>query len=185
VTVSDSSITKKSSKLYQGKPPPSWARRPSTWRTPAPSRAPGPSTSAAALATTRGLSRTARRRTTLDVLDPDAVDQHPALPQPGRDRDPGPGRRPHHLDQHAGPDAPGQRLRRGPVLGALLRLHPGRRDERGVRAGRSPRRLGSTGNVSAGAINAFVSAPFIGATVTNPLPFSNGQARESEHDSYK
>jgi hypothetical protein len=41
-------------------------------------------------------------------------------------------------------------------------------------------RPGLDSNVTAAAINAFVSDPFTGATVTNPLPFSNGQASESD-----
>jgi len=40
---------------------------------------------------------------------------------------------------------------------------------------------GVIGNVSAGAINSFVSLPFIGATVTNPTPFVNGQAEEDDN----
>ncbi len=43
---------------------------------------------------------------------------------------------------------------------------------------------GTTGNVSAGGINAFTSAPFTGAQVTNPLPFTNGLAAESD-DAYR
>lgn len=39
---------------------------------------------------------------------------------------------------------------------------------------------GVIGNVPRGAINSFASAPFPGATVTNPLPFSN--ASEAEND---
>lgn len=35
-------------------------------------------------------------------------------------------------------------------------------------------------NASAGAINAFVTPPFTGATVTNALPFTNGQAAEDD-----
>jgi uncharacterized phage protein gp47/JayE len=43
---------------------------------------------------------------------------------------------------------------------------------------------GIIGNVPAGAINTFASAPFTGAIVTNPLPFSNGRETEDE-DSYR
>jgi uncharacterized phage protein gp47/JayE len=35
-------------------------------------------------------------------------------------------------------------------------------------------------NVPAGAISAFVTVPFSGATVTNPLPFTNGRAAEND-----
>lgn len=39
---------------------------------------------------------------------------------------------------------------------------------------------GTSGNTIAGGINAFVSPPFAGAAVTNPLPFSNGLATEDD-----
>lgn len=39
---------------------------------------------------------------------------------------------------------------------------------------------GVVGNVAAGAISQFQNAPFTGATVTNPLPFSNGLAAEDD-----
>lgn len=39
---------------------------------------------------------------------------------------------------------------------------------------------GTVGNVAAGAINSFLSAPFSGAGVTNPLPFTNGLATEQD-----
>jgi Baseplate J-like protein len=39
---------------------------------------------------------------------------------------------------------------------------------------------GTLGNAPLGAISQFVSAPFTGATVTNPLPFTNGFDAESE-----
>jgi hypothetical protein len=42
------------------------------------------------------------------------------------------------------------------------------------------KKTGVVGNVSAGAINAFTSSPFSGATVTNPLPFTNGQSAEDD-----
>lgn len=41
-------------------------------------------------------------------------------------------------------------------------------------------RPGVGSNVAAGAINAFVTQPFAGAKVTNPLPFTNGQAAEDD-----
>jgi len=40
---------------------------------------------------------------------------------------------------------------------------------------------GVIGNVSAGAINSFVTVPFVGATVTNPTPFVNGLAEEDDN----
>lgn len=43
---------------------------------------------------------------------------------------------------------------------------------------------GIIGNVAAGAINQFSSTPFVGATVTNPLPYSNGLETEDD-DSYR
>lgn len=39
---------------------------------------------------------------------------------------------------------------------------------------------GTIGNVPAGAISDFSGAPFVGATVTNPLPFDNGLAAEDD-----
>lgn len=42
-------------------------------------------------------------------------------------------------------------------------------------------RPGTVGNISANSINSFVSSPFTGASVTNPLPFSNGQAAEDDN----
>lgn len=39
---------------------------------------------------------------------------------------------------------------------------------------------GVVGNVPSGAINSFVTKPFSGATVTNPLPYSNGLPREED-----
>jgi uncharacterized phage protein gp47/JayE len=39
---------------------------------------------------------------------------------------------------------------------------------------------GLTGNVIAGSINSFPSAPFTGAVVTNPTPFSNGLSTEND-----
>lgn len=39
---------------------------------------------------------------------------------------------------------------------------------------------GVASNVSAGAISSFVTPPFTGASVTNPLPFTNGQATEDD-----
>lgn len=39
---------------------------------------------------------------------------------------------------------------------------------------------GSSGNVPRGAIKEFASAPFSGATVTNPLPFTTGQDSETD-----
>lgn len=39
---------------------------------------------------------------------------------------------------------------------------------------------GATGNVPAGAVKRFVSVPFAGATVTNPLPFTTGAASETD-----
>lgn len=39
---------------------------------------------------------------------------------------------------------------------------------------------GSSGNVPRGAIKEFASAPFTGATVTNPLPFTNGADSETD-----
>lgn len=44
--------------------------------------------------------------------------------------------------------------------------------------------LGTIGNVAAKSVTEFVSAPFTGATVTNPLPFSNGLDIEGS-DAYK
>lgn len=41
---------------------------------------------------------------------------------------------------------------------------------------------GTIGNVIAGSIKAFASPPFTGATVTNPLPYSNGKATETDND---
>lgn len=41
-------------------------------------------------------------------------------------------------------------------------------------------RPGVIGNVSVGSINSFVTPPFTGATVTNPLPFTNGEATEDD-----
>ena len=41
---------------------------------------------------------------------------------------------------------------------------------------------GQNGNVPAGTVTDFSSAPFTGATVTNPLPFSNGQPTENDDD---
>lgn len=41
---------------------------------------------------------------------------------------------------------------------------------------------GVIGNVPAGSINGFQAFPFPGATVTNPLPFSNGQSSEGDTD---
>jgi hypothetical protein len=41
---------------------------------------------------------------------------------------------------------------------------------------------GTIGNVSAGAIKEFASQPFAGATVTNPIPYSNGVATEKDDD---
>lgn len=43
------------------------------------------------------------------------------------------------------------------------------------------KRSGVIGNVSAKAINSFVTSPFTGASVTNPLPFSNGQSAEDDN----
>ena len=40
---------------------------------------------------------------------------------------------------------------------------------------------GVVGNIIAGSINAFVSPPFTGATVTNPLPYSNGLGTEDDN----
>jgi hypothetical protein len=40
--------------------------------------------------------------------------------------------------------------------------------------------FGESGNVAAGAVKAFTSAPFTGATVTNGLSFTNGQPSESD-----
>lgn len=40
---------------------------------------------------------------------------------------------------------------------------------------------GTIGNVIAGSINAFVTNPFTGAAVTNPLPYSNGLATEDDN----
>ena len=46
-------------------------------------------------------------------------------------------------------------------------------------------KAGVSGNIPAGAINSFSSSgPFTGATVTNPLPFTNGQATEAD-DAYR
>ncbi len=45
-------------------------------------------------------------------------------------------------------------------------------------------RPGVIGNVSANAINTFGTVPFAGAIVTNPLPFSNGRETE-DNDSYR
>ncbi len=45
-------------------------------------------------------------------------------------------------------------------------------------------RPGVIGNVSANAINTFGTVPFAGAVVTNPLPFSNGRETE-DNDSYR
>lgn len=39
---------------------------------------------------------------------------------------------------------------------------------------------GVASNVAAGSISSFVSAPFAGAVVTNPLPFTNGNAAEDD-----
>lgn len=39
---------------------------------------------------------------------------------------------------------------------------------------------GSSGNIPIGAINQFASAPFPGATVTNPLPFTSGADNETD-----
>lgn len=41
---------------------------------------------------------------------------------------------------------------------------------------------GNVGNVIAGAISEFGAAPFDGATVTNPLPYTNGRETESDND---
>lgn len=41
---------------------------------------------------------------------------------------------------------------------------------------------GVGGNIPAGTINAFSSAPFTGATVTNSLPFTNALGKESDRD---
>lgn len=41
---------------------------------------------------------------------------------------------------------------------------------------------GVIGNVAAGSISAFSTAPFTGATVTNPAPFTNGRATEEDKD---
>lgn len=41
---------------------------------------------------------------------------------------------------------------------------------------------GSIGNVPAGSINQFATDPFVGATVTNPTPFSNGVPTELDDD---
>jgi hypothetical protein len=43
---------------------------------------------------------------------------------------------------------------------------------------------GSQGNVPRGALNTFATLPFVGATVTNPLPFDNGTDTEDE-ETYK
>lgn len=43
---------------------------------------------------------------------------------------------------------------------------------------------GTSGNVSKGSIQQFITAPFTGATVTNPLPFTNGIDTEND-DTYK
>lgn len=43
---------------------------------------------------------------------------------------------------------------------------------------------GTIGNVVAGSINSFASNPFTGASVTNPLPYSNGLATEDD-DTYR
>ena len=40
---------------------------------------------------------------------------------------------------------------------------------------------GVIGNVASNSINAFVSQPFNGAAVTNPLPFTNGQSTEDDN----
>lgn len=40
---------------------------------------------------------------------------------------------------------------------------------------------GIIGNVAAGAINQFSTVPFVGATVSNPLPFSNGLETEDDN----
>jgi hypothetical protein len=42
------------------------------------------------------------------------------------------------------------------------------------------KKTGVVGNVPAGAINAFSSLPFSGASVTNPLPYSNAQSGEDD-----
>jgi uncharacterized phage protein gp47/JayE len=44
----------------------------------------------------------------------------------------------------------------------------------------SAKEPGVSGNVPRGAIKSFASPPFSGATVTNPLPFTNGQDSESD-----
>lgn len=41
---------------------------------------------------------------------------------------------------------------------------------------------GVVGNVAAGAITSFVSAPFVGAAITNDVPFTNGRAAEDDKD---
>lgn len=46
------------------------------------------------------------------------------------------------------------------------------------------KRPGVVGNVAAGAISQFQTAPFTGAAVTNPRPFSNGLATETD-DAYR
>lgn len=42
------------------------------------------------------------------------------------------------------------------------------------------KKTGVVGNVPAGAINVFAAAPFVGANVTNPLPFTNGLSAEDD-----
>lgn len=41
---------------------------------------------------------------------------------------------------------------------------------------------GVAGNIPAGAVSGFLSVPFSGATATNPAPFTNGEAAESDDD---
>lgn len=49
-------------------------------------------------------------------------------------------------------------------------------------AGVTCQTVGSIGNVEANAVNSFASAPFQGATATNPLPFTNGLDKELDFD---
>ena len=41
---------------------------------------------------------------------------------------------------------------------------------------------GASGNIPAGAINSFATAPFSGAAVTNPVPYTNGQDTETDDE---